>query len=220
MLDYLKELDTTALLAVNGLHDTFQDAFWFMVSGRLAWTLIVLALIWVLLHKKRGFALLLIVMLALSVTIADQVSSSIIKQVVERLRPTRDPSLGDLVHTVNNYRGGMYGFVSSHAANSFAVITLISLVMRQRIVLFPLLVWTMMQCYSRVYLGVHYPGDILGGTVVGLVAGWLVWLLMCWLQRRFKISGATFTTTEGAIMASAVGITIVGLLLAAAVKAW
>lgn len=220
MLDYLIDLDSEALLAINGWHDIFQDAFWFMLSSKLASVLIALGLIWVLLHKKRSYALLVIAMLALTITIADQVSSGIIKSLVERFRPTHDPTIGALVHTVNGYRGGMYGFVSSHAANAFGAITLISLIMRQRLVLFPLLLWALLQCYSRIYLGVHYPGDILGGIVVGLASGWLVWLLMRLIQRRFNISNATFTESEGAVIASSVGITIIGIAVAAAFQAW
>ena len=220
MLEYLNELDTNALLAVNGLNDTFQDAMWFMVTSKLASLLIVLGLLWVLLHKNRRHALLVIAMLVLVILVADQLSSGLIKHLVERLRPTREPALGDLIHTVNGYRGGMYGFVSSHAANSFAAITLISLIMRQRLVFFPLLVWALMQCYSRVYLGVHYPGDILGGIVVGVLAGWLVWLMMQWLQRRLKISNATYTTSDGIVIASSVGLSIILLALAAAIQIW
>ena len=220
MLEYLNELDTNALLAVNGLNNTFQDAMWFMVTSKLASLLIVLGLLWVLLHKYRRHALLVIAMLVLVILVADQLSSGLIKHLVERLRPTREPALGDLIHTVNGYRGGMYGFVSSHAANSFAAITLISLIMRQRLVFFPLLVWALMQCYSRVYLGVHYPGDILGGIVVGVLAGWVVWLLMQWLQRRLKISNATYTTSDGVVIASSVGLSIILLALAAAIQIW
>ena len=220
MIDYLNEIDTNALLAINGLHNTLQDAFWFLVSSKLASLLILLGLVWVLLHKNRRHALLTIAMLVLAFTIADQVSSSLIKHLVERLRPTHDPAIEDMVHTVNGYRGGMYGFVSSHAANAFAAITLISLILRQRLVLFPLLVWALMQCYSRVYLGVHYPGDILGGTVVGLISGWLVWLLMKQIQRRFNIPAASYTATDGVVIASSVGFTIIALIVIAAMQTW
>lgn len=220
MLEYLNELDTNALLAVNGLNDAFQDAMWFLVTNKLASLLIVLGLFWVLLHKNRRHALLVIAMLVLVILVADQLSSGLIKHLVERLRPTREPAISDLIHTVNGYRGGTYGFVSSHAANSFAAITLISLIMRQRLVWFPLLIWALMQCYSRVYLGVHYPGDILGGIVVGMIAGWLVWLLMQLLQRRLKIPAATYTTSDGVVITSSVGISIIVLALAAAIQTW
>lgn len=218
MLDYLNDIDTDALLAVNGLHDTFQDALWWMVSAKWASVLLVLALVWILLHQNRRHALLVLVMLALTILLADQVSSGLIKHLVERLRPTHDPSLGDAVHVINGYRGGMYGFVSSHAANSFAVATLLTLLMRHRLVTFSLFTWALLQCYSRVYLGVHYPGDILGGIIVGVLAGWLVWCLMCWIQRRWRLPEGRYTRTDATVMASSLAITLLALLTTAFVQ--
>lgn len=212
MLDYLNDIDADALLAINGLHDTFQDALWWMVSAKWSSVLIVLGLLWVLLHQNRRHALLVLVMLVLAVLVADQVSSGLIKHLVERLRPTHDPSLESAVHVVNGYRGGMYGFVSSHAANSFAVATLLSFIMRHRLVSLSLFTWSLLQCYSRMYLGVHYPGDIIGGIVVGILAGWLVWQLMCWIQRRWRLPEGHYTRSEATIMASSIVLTILVLL--------
>lgn len=219
MLDYLNDIDTDALLAVNGLHDMFQDALWWMVSAKWSSLLLVLALLWVLLHQNRRHALLVLAMLALVILLADQVSSGLIKHLVERLRPTHDPSLGDAVHVVNGYRGGMYGFVSSHAANAFAAATFISLVMRHRLVTISLITWAVLQCYSRVYLGVHYPGDILGGFIVGILAGWLVWSLMRWIQHRWRLPQGHYTRTDATIIVSSVVVTIFGLLTAALTQA-
>jgi undecaprenyl-diphosphatase len=196
----------------------FQDALWWMVSAKWSSLLIVIALIWVLLHQNRRHALLALAMLVLAFVLADQLSSGLIKHLVERLRPTHDPSLGDTVHIVNGYRGGMYGFVSSHAANSFAAITLISLLFRNRAVTIGLTVWALMQCYSRVYLGVHYPGDILGGVAVGLLAGWGVWLLMGWIQRRWRLPQGHYTRNDAMIVLSAVGITLLGILAAGGIQ--
>ena len=215
MLDYLNDIDTDALLAVNGLHDTFQDALWWMVSAKWSSVLLALALVWILLHQNRRHALLMLVMLVLAFVIADQVSSGIIKHLVERLRPTHNPSLGDAVHVINGYRGGMYGFVSSHAANSFAAATLLALVMRHRQVTCSLFTWALLQCYSRVYLGVHYPGDILGGIVVGVLAGWLVWCLMRWIQRRWHIPEGYYTRSDATIVVSSFAVTLIAILTAA-----
>ena len=219
MLDYLNDIDTDALLAVNGLHDMFQDALWWMVSAKWSSLLLVLALVWILLHQNRRHALLVLLMLVLAFVIADQVSSGLIKHLVERLRPTHDPSLGDAVHVVNGYRGGMYGFVSSHAANAFAAATLIALIMRHRLVTISLLAWAALQCYSRVYLGVHYPGDILGGVIVGVLAGWLVWSLMRWIQYRWRLPQGHYTRTDATVIFSSVVVTVVGLLTAALIQA-
>ena len=218
MIDYLMDIDAEALLAVNGLHDLFQDAFWWMVSAKWSSLLLVLSSLWVLLHKNRRHALLVIAMLAVAVLVADQVSSGLIKHLVERLRPTHDPSLENAVHVINGYRGGLYGFVSSHAANFFAIATLVSFIMRHRLVAIALYGWALVQCYSRMYLGVHYPGDILGGIVVGLLAGWLVWCLMRWIQHRFRIPEGHYTRSDATMMITAVGVTVVGLIVAALVQ--
>ena len=218
MIEYLNDIDADALLAVNGLHDLFQDAFWWMVTAKWSSLLLVLALMWLLLHQNRRHVALVLAMLALAVLLADQVSSGLIKHLVERLRPTHDPSLESMVHVVNGYRGGLYGFVSSHAANSFAVATLLSFIMRHRLVTLSLFTWSLLQCYSRMYLGVHYPGDILGGIVVGMLAGWLVWHLMCWIQRRWHLPGGYYTRTDATIMFSSFVVTILSLLAASLIQ--
>lgn len=218
MIEYLNDIDADALLAVNGLHDLFQDAFWWMVTAKWSSLLLVLALVWLLMHQNRRHVALVLAMLALAVLLADQVSSGLIKHLVERLRPTHDPSLESMVRVVNGYRGGLYGFVSSHAANSFAVATLLSFIMRHRLVTLSLFTWSLLQCYSRMYLGVHYPGDILGGIVVGVLAGWLVWHLMCWIQRRWHLPGGYYTRTDATIMFSSFVVTILSLLAASLIQ--
>ena len=218
MFDYLNDIDTEALLAINGLHDAFQDALWWMVSAKWSSALLLLALLWILLHQNRRHALLTVAMLVLAFVIADQVSSGLIKHLVERLRPTHDPALGDAVHIVNGYRGGLYGFVSSHAANSFAAATFIALLLRNRAVTIGMMAWALLQCYSRVYLGVHYPGDIMGGIVVGVLAGWISWLLMRWIQHRWRLPQGHYTHADAMLILSALGITLVGITIAATIQ--
>ena len=218
MIDYLVDVDKTALLAVNGMYSVFQDAFWWMVSAKWSSLLLVLALLWILMRQNRRHALLVLLMVAVAVLVADQVSSGLIKHLVERLRPTHDPSLENAVHVINGYRGGMYGFVSSHAANFFAIATLVTLIMRRGLVAVALYGWGLVQCYSRIYLGVHYPGDILGGMIVGLLAGWLVWCLMRWVQRRWRLPAGHYSQADAVVMASATGVTLLGLMIAALVQ--
>ena len=218
MLDYLNNLDTDVLLAINGLNDVFQDAVWWMVSAKWSSALMLLALLWVFLHQNRRHALLVLAMLALAFVLADQVSSGLIKHLVERLRPTHNPALGDAVHIVNGYRGGMYGFVSSHAANSLAAATFIALILRHRAVTLALMAWALLQCYSRVYLGVHYPGDIVGGMLVGIIAGWLVWRVMLWIEHRWHMPRGYYTRDHATVMVWAVCLTVMGIIVAAAIQ--
>lgn len=210
MLEQLQHIDEVALLAINGWHNDYSDIFWWLTSSKLSWTLLIVALVIALISKPWRQALLVVAMIALAVTLADQISSSIIKDVVERLRPTHNPSLAGYVHVVNDYRGGMYGFVSSHAANSFACAMLLTLIVRHHIVTWSLFAFAVLQCYSRVYLGVHYPGDILGGLLVGLLVGWVVWLLWQWLCQRWHFDTQLFNRRDAQLVA---GATILTLLL-------
>lgn len=219
MIDYLTDIDSAALLAVNGLHSAFQDALWWMVSAKWSSALLLMALLWVLMHKNRRHALLVLALSAVAILVADQVSSGLIKQLVERLRPTHDPSLQSAVHIVNGYRGGLYGFVSSHAANFFALSTFLALLMRHRMVTVSLFTWALLQCYSRMYLGVHYPGDILGGIIVGVLVGWLVWLLMRWIQHRWRLPEGYYTRADAIALATSVAMTMMIVIIVAGIQA-
>ncbi|MGM9868684.1 MAG: phosphatase PAP2 family protein [Sodaliphilus sp.] len=181
MLSYLQQLDASLLVAINGWHCPFADQLMWLISGKFSSALILIAVLALPLRKGNWKnALTLLIAIALVVIIADRVSSGIIKPLVERLRPTHNPDLQALVHVVNDYRGGKYGFVSSHAANMFGIATFVALVVRNRYTWLCLLSWAAIVSYSRIYLGVHYPGDILGGMLVGIGATWLV----AWLWKK------------------------------------
>ncbi|MBR6284982.1 MAG: phosphatase PAP2 family protein [Muribaculaceae bacterium] len=211
MLTYLDSLDQQLLLTLNGFHNAYFDMVMWLVSSRLSWLLILLVFLSVLRDKGWRSAALAILAVALTVLLADQVSSGLIKHLVERPRPTHEPALGGLVHIVNGYTGGAYGFVSSHAANAFGVALIIGLMMRSRAALWAMMVWAALQCYSRIYLGVHYPGDILGGMVVGLLAAAFIHWLWNKAQQRWpqQVSAPAFTPSNGLQIASAVAVTII-----------
>ena len=120
---------------------------------------------------------MVLLMILLGIFISDQLSSSIVKPLAARFRPTNDPQLMYLVDIVNNYRGGKYGFFSAHASNTFTVAVFLTLLFRHRRVGVLLLSWAVLNCYTRVYLGVHYVGDILVGTLVGILIGFLIYRL-------------------------------------------
>lgn len=106
-----------------------------------------------------------------------------------RLRPCHNPEIADLVHTVNDSCGGKYGFVSSHAANTFALATFIGLVLKNHLkwMFLFMLIWATVVSYSRIYLGVHYPGDVLGGALLGSIIGFLLWKTLVYFNNYFKL---------------------------------
>lgn len=213
MLEYLQTLDTQWLLAINGMHSDYMDSFMWMLSKTYSWALIVVVVLAVVMKQGRRHGLMLVLAIALAVLCADQLSSGLIKNAVERLRPTHEPALEGLVHLVRDYRGGMYGFVSSHAANSFAVAVLVGGMFRHKAALGALLAWACVQCYSRMYLGVHYPGDILGGAVVGIVSGVAVYQLWRYMARRWT-GDDTLTYSDRASLAIAAAVCLSVALLA------
>ncbi|MGN1239605.1 MAG: phosphatase PAP2 family protein, partial [Paludibacteraceae bacterium] len=142
--------------------------------------------------KQEALLRLLIIFagFAVAVGLSDFVSSGLIKPWVCRLRPTHEPALAGMVHLVNGYTGGLYGFVSSHAANTMACALLFSLLYRNRYATVGLMLWVALNCYSRMYLGVHYPGDIIGGLLVGAVLATLTYAALRRLLARVDIRHA------------------------------
>lgn len=186
LLDTLQKWDADLLLALNGLHAPFWDPFMYVYSDKMTWAFMYAVLVLVL-FRNMGWKrlLLLAVFIALTITLADQTSSSLIRHQVARLRPANlENPLSSLVHIVNGYRGGRYGFPSSHAANSFALVAFLALLFKRKGMTVYLVLWAILNCYSRIYLGVHYPGDILVGTLLGLLVGtFTYWLCQKTFQR-------------------------------------
>ncbi|MBR1475455.1 MAG: phosphatase PAP2 family protein [Muribaculaceae bacterium] len=215
MLDYLNTVDQQALIAINSWHAPYFDQLMWCITSKLSWALILVAVLVALRHDRRQ-ALLVIATLVLTILISDQISSGLIKHTVERLRPSHNPDLASSLHLVNGYTGGLYGFTSSHAANSFSVAMVLSLMFASRRVTVALMSWAMLQCYSRMYLGVHYPGDIIGGTLVGLLVGWLVYRLWLWTEHRWMHHyQPIFTRHDATMVASSVYVTLAFLAVLA-----
>lgn len=179
MLDWLHQVDTSIFLALNGLHSNFFDQFMMAATGRFAWVPFYLALalmLWLRYGLKR--TLLILVLVALLITLADQICASLLRPAIQRLRPAHpDNPLAPMVTLVNGYRGGHYGFPSSHGANSFALALFLSLICRRRLLTWTIYVWAVLHVYTRIYLGVHYLGDILVGALLGSTLALAVYIL-------------------------------------------
>lgn len=162
---FVQYVDSTLLLGLNGLHNPVLDTVMRTVSCRTVWIplyLLLFALVW------RRYGLKGAVLCLLAVTLADQLCGSWLRSAVGRLRPSNpDNPLSEWVHLVNNYRGGKYGFPSCHAANTAVVAVTLSLWLRRRALMAWLLGWSALVSLSRIYLGVHYPGDVLAGFAIG-----------------------------------------------------
>ena len=200
MLERLVHIDTEVLLAINGWHAPWADTLMWIISAKTTWIPLYLLLVGLLVWRYRKPAMtsvkwlqkvpvcvVMIVMIALAVGAADFIASGILKDLVARPRPTRVPELEGVLHLVNGYRSGQYGFVSSHAANTMACGLLFSLIWRNKIATVGLMLWVTVNCYSRMYLGVHYPLDILGGLMVGVlmaVVAYQVLLMLGVLSRH------------------------------------
>lgn len=178
MLSTLNQWDQALFLLLNSWHHEAVDPVMAFISEKWVWIPLYAYLLY-LIYTRLGWKGTLWTLLAIGIliTMSDQFASGFLKPTVARLRPCRTEALGEAVHIVNNHCGGKYGFASSHAANFFALATFMSRFLQKRswtIALFGAAVFT---AYSRVYLGVHYPGDVLMGALIGTAFGSLIWFL-------------------------------------------
>jgi undecaprenyl-diphosphatase len=177
MLETLIEWDKALLLGINGWNSPFFDDVMFLISDKWIWIPMYVSMLYLLIRSKQYNALYAVVAVALTVLFADQFASGLCKPFFARLRPTHDPSMQPYVHLVHGHLSGLYGFCSSHASNTCGIAMLTALIFRNRWYTAAVASWAVLNCYSRMYMGVHYPGDILCGAAAGLIIGYLCYKL-------------------------------------------
>lgn len=186
MLDLLRQLDENLLLAINGWNSSLADGAMSIVSDRLTWVPLYLFCAWLLVHRfglKNGIFLTLAVIAAVGA--ADYVSHDWIKASVCRMRPSNPMNpLSESLHLVDGHRGGRFSFPSNHAANSSTVATAMVMLLRRRWIMSMMGIWVLLNCYSRLYMGVHYPSDMLGGIALGILIG----LATAFVSKRYILS--------------------------------
>ena len=181
-MEEIIQFDKQLLLMVNGSDSVLLDYVVLTLTNAKTWIPLYLGLFYVVVmtHKPNWRDILLILAAAgLCVLLAGTIDDTIVKPLVARWRPTHDPQIGALVDVVNGYRGGNYGFFSAHAANTFSIALFFSLLMRHRLFVCFMVAWSLINCWTRLYLGVHYPGDITVGLIWGSIVGYCVYRLYC-----------------------------------------
>lgn len=181
----INQLDHTLTLLINGSDSIFWDNVMYTVTNTFSWSMVIVALL-VIIFKNNSIKNTLIILLtiALLIFVADRICSGLVKPMVARWRPAQDPQLMYMVDVVRGYRGGRFGFFSGHACNTMCMAVFLSMLFRSAKVTLVLIFWSLTTTFTRLYLGVHYLGDVCVGWCVGIILG----LLFYYLMRRFQRS--------------------------------
>lgn len=201
LITTLESLDKQLLLELNGSDSLFLDRVASKLTNAFTWVPFYISLFYLVLKNNDNFRKIMFVIgaAALCVLLAGMVDDLIVKPTVARWRPTHDPEIGPLVDVVDDYRGGKYGFFSAHAANTFSIAVLFCWMVRSWLLSIAMILWSFTNCWTRLYLGVHYPGDILVGLLWGAIVGSVVYFIFYRLTRRInagrRLISSQYTST-------------------------
>lgn len=210
-LSDLIQFDQQLTLSLNGSDSLFWDNVVYTVTNTFSWTLVIIALL-VIIFRNNKFkeAMLILLMMALLIAVADRLCSGWVKPTVARFRPTQDPQIMYMVDVVRGYRGGLYGFFSGHACNTMCMAVFLSCLFRYWKLTVTLMFWSLTSTFTRIYLGVHYIGDVCVGWTIGAILGFIFYVLYNRLQARlgttrliseqFTSSGYMMSDLEGLML--------------------
>ena len=189
MIEQLINWDKSLLLYLNGMHTVFFDFIMYWISNKFIWIPLYLFLIYLVIRNYKWRTVDIIIAVALLITVSDNISVYLFKEVFHRLRPCQDAEMKSLVHLVNDECGGLYSFVSSHAANTFALCFFLIIVLGKKVKYLTtgMIIWASIVSYTRIYLGVHYPLDVLCGAILGIVIGIGIGKLFMWYYSKFGL---------------------------------
>lgn len=184
MIEQILQWDEELFLKLNSLHTDWLDPIAAFASGTMTWVPFYIVLLYFIYRADPKNSWWVFAGAAITILLADQFTSGFMKPYFERLRPCHDERWEELVYVYQRC-GGLYGFASSHAANTFGIAMFLNLKMKGKLRFLPwLFVWAALISYTRIYLGVHYPMDIFIGALVGVLSGYIAWILVVFIKRK------------------------------------
>ena len=224
LVEKILPYERNLFLWLNDHHTDYWDTFMWIYSGKLIWLPLAITGLVVFVYKiKWKEALLLLLCATLVGLLCDFVSANLIKPYFERLRPTHHPDFEAFVEVVKGYRGGRYGFISNHSANGFGVVAFTSLLLRYRYLTITMIIWATITAYSRVYLGVHFISDVVGGAVWGTLIGFLVYYIYLTSRRHIlkvpkeEVKTPVYSKERAKILVGAILLTVVSIAIYSAI---
>ena len=188
MLDWLIELDKELLLAINGWNSSFFDPIMTFISSLWGGAPIYALLVFLIFYRQNPkTAILMFLSIIVTFALTDWMGVHFFKRPIERLRPCWDPAIEPLIRILED-KGGKFGFISNHAANFFGLATVSSGLLRKKWYTIFIFLWTAAVAYSRIYVGKHFPGDVICGALFGILTGYIVLAGFRYISRKYNLS--------------------------------